>query len=66
MALCPRCRRKAAAFLDERILLLRDAVRRHAETPGAEHAVDTAMTYLDAYQELRHGLVGRRLKSGDP
>ncbi len=63
--LCPSCRREVRAWLDVRILLMRDAADRHAGAPGAEHAVETAETYLDAYQEMRRHLVGRRLPSGD-
>jgi len=59
--LCRECRPKAAAWLDARIRLLRDAVRAHAGVPGAEDACATAATYLDAYQEVRHRLVGSRL-----
>lgn len=59
--LCARCRRKAAAFLDERIRLLEAAVADHAGIPAADAARETAETYLDAYQEVRHRLVGHRL-----
>lgn len=59
--LCPACRRRAARYLDERIRLMRRMIASHAAVASAEDAVHTAETYLDAFQEVRQHLVGRRL-----
>jgi len=63
--LCPACRKATAAWLDERIRLHRAVVAAHRGVPGAEHALETAGIFLEAYQEVRAALLGARLPGED-